>query len=58
MSSKKERKKEKLLEKSLSLTEIKLHYEEFQIPPYCQDHLRALFLEYASRGLFTFPSHH
>lgn len=40
------------------MKEQKLHYEEYQIPPYSQEHLRALFLEYVSRGMFQLPVHH
>jgi hypothetical protein len=36
----------------------KLHHEEFQIPPYSQDHIKALLLEYLSNGVFEIPIHH
>ena len=36
MASKRERKKEKAREKGLTNSEPKLHYEEYQIPPYSQ----------------------
>lgn len=36
MSSKKERKKEKAIEKGYIPPETKLHFEEYQIPPYSQ----------------------
>lgn len=38
--------------------QIRFHYEEFQIPPYTQEHIRALLLEYLAYDLFEIPIHH
>ena len=59
-ASKRERKREKLLEKEalFSPPPTKLHYEDCSIPPYSQDHLRALLLEYLAYEVFEIPCHH
>ena len=58
--SKRERKREKLLEKEALFKPppAKLHYEDCMIPPYSQDHLRALLLEYLAYEVFEIPCHH
>jgi hypothetical protein len=58
--SKRERKREKAEEKELLWRppSERLHYEEFQIPPYTQEHMRALLLEYLAHELFELPLHH
>ena len=59
MSSKlkKEKKKEKEKAKYF-LPGQKMHFEEYQIPPHSQDHLKALLLEYIAFDQFEFPIHH
>jgi hypothetical protein len=59
--SKKEKKREKIDEKDDSnfcAPYRKPHYEEYQIPPYTHEHLRALLLEYLAQQILEPPLHH
>ena len=58
--SKKERKREKVEQKEQRWKPpaLKLHHQEFQIPPYTQEHAKALVLECLAYEVFEIPVHH
>ena len=60
IKGKHQRKKDKIQDKDRDFKPParKLHYEEYQIPPYSQEHIRVLLLEYFVYDLFETPVHH